>query len=77
MLSQESNQMEQRQLFMALRRSVKDCFKQQILKEPKLAQFNNVLCKWFKPLCSKRKLVSGPMIIKNATYFYEKMKITY
>ena len=37
---------DQLQLFVASSKRVKDHSKQQILKEPKLAQLEKVLCKW-------------------------------
>jgi hypothetical protein len=48
---------------MASSESVEDLFKQQIQKEPKLAQVDKVLYKWFITMCSKGKPVTGPIII--------------
>jgi hypothetical protein len=55
---------------------VKDLPTQQILKEPKLAQLENVLYKRFTGVCSEVKHVTGPMIIEKAESFYVKMKMT-
>jgi hypothetical protein len=43
------------QSFMASSESVKDVFKGQKLKEPKLAQLDKVFCKWFTAMHSKAK----------------------
>jgi len=44
---------------------MKGLFKQQ-LKQPKLAQLEKVLYKWFTAMHSKRKPVTAPMLIKKA-----------
>lgn len=41
-------------------------FLREILKEAKLAPLDKVLYKWFTAMGSKRKTVTGPMIIKIA-----------
>jgi hypothetical protein len=51
---------------MASSKSVKDLFKQQTLKEPKLAQMEKLLYKWFTKMHSEVKCVTGPMIIEKA-----------
>jgi hypothetical protein len=55
---------------------VKDLPKQQILIEPKLAQLEKVLYKWFTTVSSEVKHVSGPMIIEKAESFYVEMEMT-
>jgi hypothetical protein len=46
------------------------------LKEPKLAQLDKVLYKWFTAMCSKGKPWPGTVVIENATSFYDEIKIT-
>jgi hypothetical protein len=53
-----------------------DLFKWQTIKQPKLKQLDNVLCKWFTALCCKGKPVTGHMIIETAKSSYDEMKIT-
>ena len=67
---------DQLQLFVTLSKRLKDLSKQQILKEPKLAQLESMLYKWFTTVCSEVQHVTGPMIIEKAKSFYVKMKIT-
>jgi len=43
---------------------VKDLFKQQTLKEPKLAQLGKVLNTCLTTMCSEGKLMTGPMVIE-------------
>ena len=52
----------QLRLFVASSKRVKNLFDQQILKEPKLAQLEKVLRKWFMTVYSEVKCVTGPMI---------------
>ena len=47
---------DQLQLFMASDEDVKDIFKGQILKEPKLLQFDSGFCKWFTTMHCKEHL---------------------
>jgi hypothetical protein len=54
---------------------VKDLSKQQTLKEPKLAQLDKVLYKWFTATCSKGKPMTGLTIMEKANTFYNEMKI--
>ena len=61
---------------MAVSESVKDFFKWQILKEPKLVQLDQVPYKWFITKCTKWKPLIGSMITEKAKYFYDEMKIT-
>jgi hypothetical protein len=51
--------------------SVKDLFKQQ----PKLAQMDSVFYKWFTAMRSAGKPITGPLIIGEATSFYDDVKI--
>jgi len=53
---------------------MKGHYKQQT--EPKLAQMDKVLYKWFTAMCSEGKPVAGPMIIEKANAFYDQIKIT-
>jgi hypothetical protein len=55
---------------------VKDLFKQQTLKEPKIAQLNKVLSKWFTAMHSEGKILTGPMMIEKAKSFYDEMETT-
>jgi len=41
---------------------MKNLFEQQILIEPKLAQFEKVVYKWFTAVCPEVKRVTGPII---------------
>ena len=61
---------------MAVSESVKDLFKWQTLKDPKLVQLDQVLYNWFITKCSKWKPITGPMITEEVQYFYDEMKIT-
>ena len=63
-------------IFMAWNESVKGLIKQQTLKEPKLAQLDKVLYKWFTAVHSEGKPMTGPMIVEKAKSFYDCMKIT-
>jgi Tc5 transposase DNA-binding domain. len=54
---------------------VRDLYKQQTFKEPTLMQLDRVLYEWFIAVCSKGKLVTGPMIIKKTKSFNEEMEI--
>jgi len=49
---------------------VKGLCKQQTLKEPKLAQLDNVLYTWFTVVWSEGKSVPGPLIADKAKSFY-------
>jgi hypothetical protein len=55
---------------------VKGHFKWQVLKEPKLAHLDKVLCRWFTAVHSKAEPVTGSMIIGTHEAFYGEMKIT-
>lgn len=46
------------------------------LKEPKKAQLNKLLCKWFPVMCLEWKLVTGPVIIEKVKSVYDEMEIT-
>jgi hypothetical protein len=46
------------------------------LKQPKLAQLDKVLLKWFTAMRSKGKSMAWPTIIGKAKSFYDEMKIT-
>jgi hypothetical protein len=61
---------------MASSENVEDLFKQQTLKEPKLAQLGKVLCEWFTAMHSKGKPMTGPTITEKATSFDDEMEIT-
>jgi hypothetical protein len=52
--------------------SVKELFKQQTLKKPKLVQSEKVLYTQFIAVHSKGKPVSGPMMIEKADLFMTK-----
>jgi hypothetical protein len=52
---------------------VKCLFKQQALKQPKLAQLDNVLYKWFTVMHSEGKLVTESMINEKADSFFDEM----
>jgi len=45
-------------------------------REPKLAQVDKVVYKWFTAMCSEGKPMTGPMIIEKANVFYDQIKIT-
>ncbi len=45
---------------------MKCVLKCQTLKVPKLAQLDKMLCKWFTPIGSIRKPLTGPMTIEKA-----------
>jgi hypothetical protein len=53
---------------MASSESVDDSFKQQTLKELKLAQLDKGL--WFTAMHSKGKSMTGPVIIEKAKYLF-------
>jgi hypothetical protein len=55
---------------------MKNLFKQQTIKEGKLAKLEKVLYTWFTPMPSEGKPVTGPTIIENAKSFYDGMNIT-
>jgi hypothetical protein len=50
---------------------VKCLFKQQALKQPKLAQVDRVLYKWFTVMHSEGKLATESMIIEKANSFFD------
>jgi hypothetical protein len=50
---------------------MKGLFKQQTLKEPKLAQLYKVLYRWFTAMSSEEKPVTGHMVIEKAKSFYD------
>ena len=68
-------QKDQFQSFAASSESVKCLFKQQTLKQPKLAIKDEMLHKWFTAVSSKRKPVTGSMRIDKARSFDVKIKI--
>ena len=51
--------------------TVKCLFKQQALKQSKLAQLDRVLYKWFTVMHSEGKLVTGSMIIEKVNSFFD------
>jgi NADPH-dependent curcumin reductase CurA len=55
----KKKQKDQLQLLMAPSGSVKGLLKQQILKQPKLAQLNK-MCKWLTAMHSEGNPVTGP-----------------
>jgi hypothetical protein len=55
---------------------VKNLLSELTLKNPKVAQLDKVLCKWFTAMHSEGNLVNGPRIIEKAKSFYEEMNIT-
>lgn len=73
-------QKDQLRSFMSSSKSVKSLFKQQPLKQPKIAQVDKVLCKWLTEMCSEGKPMIGPMIPvtekANSFYEYDEMKIS-
>jgi hypothetical protein len=46
------------------------------MNEPKLAQKNKVLHKWFRVMCSEGKPIIEPMIIKKVNSFCDEMNVT-
>jgi len=59
---------------MASSESVNDLFKQQTLKDLKLAQLDKRM--WFTALHSKGKSMTGPVITEKAKYLYNEVPIT-
>jgi hypothetical protein len=55
---------------------VKDFFKWQTLKGPKLVQLDKVLYKWFTALRSEGKPMTGLVIIEKPKYFSDEIKIS-
>jgi len=53
---------------------VKCLFKQQALKQPKLAHLDLVLCKWFTVMHSEGKLVAESVIIERAKSFFDELQ---
>ena len=51
-------------------------FSNETLKDPKFAQLDMVLYRWFTAMCSEGKPVTEPLIIDKAQSFYAEMKIT-
>jgi len=45
---------------------MKDLSKQQILKEPKMAQLDKALSKWFTAMLPKGKPVTGPIMMEKS-----------
>jgi hypothetical protein len=68
-------QKDQFQSFTASSESVKCLFKQQTLKQLKLAIMDKVLHKWFTVMSSQRKPVTGSMRIDKAMSSDEMIKI--
>jgi hypothetical protein len=60
---------------MAIGGSVTDNFKQQTLKQPKLAQWDK-MCKWFTVLHSEGQPMIGSIITEKAKSFYDEIQIT-
>ena len=56
---------------MAFNGSVKDLFRQEKFKEPKLVQVDKVLT----VMHSEAKLMPGPVVTEKAKCFYDEMKI--
>jgi hypothetical protein len=54
---------------------VKDIFKQQILKEPKLLQFDKVLYMWLTAVPPQGKPMTGLMLVGKAKSFHDEIKI--
>jgi hypothetical protein len=61
---------------MASSKAVKDLFRWQTLKEPKIVQFDRVLYKWFTAMHSEGKPVPGPMIIEKSKACLCEMKVS-
>ena len=47
---------------------MKDLFRQQTLKEPKLVQLHKVLYKWFTEMCSDGTAMTVRMVIEKAKF---------
>jgi hypothetical protein len=60
-------------MIVASRESVEDIFKWQTLKEPKLAQFDKVMCTWFTAASSEGKPMTERMIIEMFCLFTMKL----
>jgi hypothetical protein len=56
--------------------NVKDFFKRQTLKQPKLVQLDMVLYKWFTAVHSKGKHMTWPVTSEEAMSFHDELKIT-
>jgi len=69
-------QKDQLRLFLASSENVKGLLKRQTLKQPKLAQLDKVLYRWFTTMRSEGKPVTGPMIIEKAKSLYDEMKVS-
>jgi hypothetical protein len=61
---------------MTSNKSVKDLHRQQALTEPKLAQLDKVLHKWFLTMHSKEKFINGSTKNENTKPLHDEMKIT-
>ena len=62
--------------FVASGESMKDLFKRQPSQQPKLAQLDKALCKWFMTMPSTTNSINGLMKIEKAKSFYDKKKLT-
>ncbi|KAM3919534.1 large ribosomal subunit protein uL23m isoform 1-T1 [Leptodactylus fuscus] len=62
--------------FVASSETMRGLMKRQTLKQPKLAQLDKVVYKWFSEMRSQGITVTGPMIIEKAKAFYAEMEIT-
>jgi hypothetical protein len=59
---------------MALSVNVMGLFRWLALKQPKLAQMDKLLYKWYRAMHSEQKPVTGPVIIKKAKSCYDAVK---
>ncbi|XP_056382835.1 39S ribosomal protein L23, mitochondrial isoform X1 [Hyla sarda] len=62
--------------FVASSETMRGLMKRQTLKQPKLAQLDKVVYRWFTDMRSQGITVTGPMIIDKAKAFYAEMEIT-
>ncbi|XP_075693735.1 large ribosomal subunit protein uL23m isoform X1 [Rhinoderma darwinii] len=62
--------------FVASSETMKGLMKRQTLKQPKLAQLDKVVYRWFTEIRSRGITVTGPMIIGKAKAFYAEMEMT-
>ncbi|XP_066439178.1 large ribosomal subunit protein uL23m isoform X1 [Eleutherodactylus coqui] len=62
--------------FVASSETMRGLMKRHTLKQPKLAQLDKIVYKWFSEMRSQGISVTGPMIIEKAKAFYAEMEIT-
>ncbi|XP_073514846.1 large ribosomal subunit protein uL23m isoform X1 [Phyllobates terribilis] len=62
--------------FVASSETMRGLMKRQTLKQPKLAQLDKMVYRWFSEMRSQGITVTGPMIIEKAKAFYAEMEIT-